>query len=101
MSLTSCSKTTRTTIAECVQCPRCEGGGKLTLRAFSEELAETLELLRKSGELTAVDLHEMVGKQQQTQPTAMNARLEHLRALGFVSRRKSGRCWLYRAQGAH
>ena len=71
-----------------IKCPRCEGAGEIEL---SEDLMKTLKALNKPA--TADKISEVLGWCGHT--TAINNRLEDLRALGFVSRTRIGRCWLY------
>lgn len=74
-----------------IDCPHCDGSGKIKLSAGS---LRTLEILRKLGPSTAVALNHHRSFSELT-PTALNNRLEYLRANALVSRHRSGRTWVY------
>ena len=69
------------------KCRRCHGSGA---EPISKQLLVTLTALKRRGEASAGQLaNNGVG------PTAIINRLEDLRQLGFVDRRKIGRTWKY------
>lgn len=74
-------------------CPQCKGGGAIPMH---DALWYTLGAMETGAEYTARDMARCMG----TGDTAMSNRLEDLRLLGHVARRKLGRSWLYRADGA-
>ncbi len=81
----------RHTVALMVRCEGCRGKGKIPMPDWAYE---ALCLVRRHGETTAAGL---VGVTVDTVGgTALNNRLEWLRARGFLVRRKVGKQWLYR-----
>jgi predicted transcriptional regulator len=79
-----------------VCCPKCNGVGQIELRDLNRDLAETLKVVREYAPMTATDVASRLKPTPQI--TAVNNRLERLRALGFVERRKSAanhKQWVY------
>lgn len=74
-----------------VPCWHCNGSGRVLL---SDELLETLEALKTRKTASARDL--FLTLKLNCHPTAMNNRLEDLRGLGFLTRKRDGKRWLYR-----
>lgn len=72
-------------------CPRCEGAGEIPL---SDALEDTLASLKEYGPMTAPNLRPLAKGSTLTN-TAVNNRLEDLRNLGFVERKRSRRGWTY------
>lgn len=69
-----------------VTCHTCHGSGQEKLQ---EGLLETLQSLGKSEAAACEIVAEGVSV------NAVNNRLERLRAMGFVKRRRAGKFWLY------
>jgi hypothetical protein len=76
-----------------IKCGKCDGNGKV---ALDPALAETLTALISNPESTAPQLREMMfsGKPYPS-VNAVNNRLEKLRKLGMIDRRKLGIAWEY------
>lgn len=77
-----------------IQCPRCKGDGHVELDG---ELLITFNLVKKLLDATALKVHGVVSKNNRVGVSAINNRLEDLRTLGLVSRRRNGRQWIYTA----
>jgi hypothetical protein len=74
-----------------VVCPKCRGAGSIDL---AEPLLRVLRFVRQHRQATAQDVFEMLGREV-THPTAANNRLEDLRKLQLLDRRRRGRNWVY------
>lgn len=73
-----------------VPCRACDGRGRVPL---PRESRETLALLRRRGASSGAD----VARASNIKHTAANQRLERLRGLGFVTRERDGKEWIYTA----
>ena len=79
-----------------IKCPRCDGSGRVVLNGL---LATTLALVSFQSE--GVTVNEAWRRNLTAWPssnikiTAINNRLEELRRLGLVDRKKEGRAWRY------
>lgn len=73
-----------------MRCRACDGTGHVSLPA---EMLNTMALLRR-GPITAPELRQYMPEGSRS-ATAANNRLEVLRQLGFVERRKEARRWVY------
>ncbi len=73
-----------------VKCPCCQGTGRVELTGV---YAETLDMLRTTGEAHAARLAHAAG----CRATAMNQRLAALERLGAAASRRFGRLRLFRA----
>lgn len=73
-------------------CPKCDGAGEIPL---SFELWQVLRLVRKRRGITAPDVAEALDPRGEFHPSAFNNRLEILRNMGLVKRRRSGKTWFY------
>jgi len=73
-----------------VTCPECGGYGEVDM---PEPYWQVLGILRAGGGRTAGELAEKIGNGIRV--TAVNNRLEWLRAAGFVRREREGRNWRY------
>lgn len=62
---------------------------------LSDSLLRVLKLVKKHKEITAPAIHLQLVKSEDVVVTAINNRLEYLRSLGFVDRRKNGKQWIY------
>jgi len=71
-----------------IECHRCHGKGQVEM---SDELFETLKAVGKESTVDNV----LTKLKWRGHPTAINNRLEELRALGFLSRVRIGRQWQY------
>lgn len=82
------------TAAPTFPCPKCAGVGKLALNKF---LLETLQTVKKLRGATAKEIHFALNAGENIHTTAINNRLEDLRALGLVIRNRSedGKSWVY------
>ena len=76
-----------------IECPTCHGSGKAPL---SETYASTLALFKRN-ELTAEQARVRSGETG-VEVTAFNNRLRFLMELGFLTRRREGKFWLYSLQ---
>jgi DNA-binding HxlR family transcriptional regulator len=76
-----------------VTCPMCGGVGDVPFAKVHARLARLCERMYSQPPLSAQDLH--AAAPGDVSVTAYNNRLEDLRALGFVERRKQGRRWVY------
>lgn len=76
------------------QCSRCGGTGKTPL---SDEMLTVYEAFTGAKEYDAIALVKHL--KWQGHPTAINNRLEHLRSIGLLERRKSSKTWIYRKAG--
>lgn len=72
-------------------CPQCLGSGRVPLGW--RHLA-VVRLLQHRRELCAADIHRQL--RERVIIPAINNRLERLRRLGFLARRRVGKLWLYR-----
>jgi hypothetical protein len=81
-----------------IQCRACAGTGMVEL---SQELFDVYAMLKLLGEATAAVIHFRLRASRSTTGrvghTAINNRLEDLRALGFAKRWKEGRQMVYEA----
>lgn len=76
-------------------CSKCDGCGSSPLQP---ELQVTLDLLRREGPLTSPGVYQFLVTDDHASETWVNNRLETLRRLGFVTRKKvNARTWLYSA----
>lgn len=75
-----------------ITCPKCHGTGRTLL---TPDLTRTLEIVRQKGKIDAVSLREIMDGEHAFHATAYNNRLNELMELGFVTRTRSGRVWLY------
>ncbi len=73
-----------------VTCSKCKGTGK---RRLSRHLMETLNHVSIVGEATAEDIAARLPDDIGT--TAVNNRLEDLREMGLLKRRRDKRFWVY------
>ena len=77
-----------------IVCPKCAGKGELPLARVHPELTLALDdVIRHRG----MSAPEMAAFYDGVGTTALNQRLEHLRKLGLVRRKRSGRSWRYYA----
>jgi hypothetical protein len=76
------------------QCTRCNGTGKTPL---SDEMLAVYQAFTHTNELNAEQIVGGIG--WKGHPTAINNRLEHLREIGLLERRKSSKTWFYRKAG--
>lgn len=74
-------------------CPTCHNCGTIPM---PEKLTETLRAFTGTKELIAADFT----KGSKVGTTAHNNRLEKLRAMGFLKRRRQGKTWFYSLKGA-
>lgn len=74
-----------------VKCPQCNGCGR---KPLGDELFSVYASAYNGGQVTAVGLSKTVGRKVSV--TAMNNRLEDLRALGLLTRERIGRRWHYK-----
>lgn len=73
-----------------IECPTCGGSGRAPL---PDALQETLNVLPRRGQFTAAEIHAKIpGK---VEVTAINNRLESLRALSLLTRERFGKFWKY------
>jgi predicted transcriptional regulator len=77
---------------EKTKCRTC-GQGLVPLSASHQE---TLDYLRKNGDSTAMEIWQ-ARKEKNIAITAINNRLEKLRELKLVDRKKKGKAWVYTA----
>jgi len=70
-----------------IPCPKCNGSGRVFLPCLLNAVRQRLRGGRTAPEL--LDQFPGVGV------TALNNRLEKLRALGLVTRKREGRAWRY------
>jgi hypothetical protein len=77
-----------------IKCRRCNGKGKVELDPI---LSGTLHILRELKSCTALQMFECLERQQNLSinVTALNKRLERLRAAGLARREKKGKTWQY------
>lgn len=75
-------------------CGRCGGTGTMPM---PEWLSETLALIPRKSAVTTADIGRKIPGVTRN---AQNNRLECLRLLGFVSRERRGKFWLYRKTSA-
>ncbi len=73
-----------------IVCRACNGDGYEPLPATH---ARVLRVLEKSGSMTAPAIWSKLG--ERLGATAINNRLEHLRAWHYVGRMREGRTWMY------
>ena len=73
------------------KCTRCNGTGKTPL---SDEMQTLYQAFTARNELNANQAALLI--EWKGHPTAINNRLEHLRELGLLQRRKSSKNWIYR-----
>lgn len=73
-----------------VPCLCCNGSGKMQLPS---SLWDTLLALKRRRNAHAAELLPFIN--DEVDATAINNRLERLRALGFVTRRKRSKFWIY------
>lgn len=59
---------------------------------LQEPLLETLKLIPKTGATTA---HKLAARIHGVSSNAQNNRLERLRKLGFLTRHREGKFWMY------
>lgn len=69
-------------------CPKCQGSGEVILQ---DGLLETLAKFGPRSRHTAADLHDP----NESTPNAINNRLEKLRKIGLLQRKRKGRRWVY------
>ena len=74
-----------------VTCHHCKGAGKLPL---SDDMLLTLDAVKYLQEADVIEVKTAVLWEGHT--TAINNRLEDLRKLGLLTRKRDGRRWLYR-----
>jgi hypothetical protein len=79
-----------------IPCPKCKGNGRVDM---GKELLQTLDLVKtfeKNGEdATAPEIHLLLGDPYLSSTTAINNRLNDLVALGFLTRERHGKTWVY------
>lgn len=73
------------------RCPKCGGTGTVQM---GDGYAGVLDALRKCGPKTVRELAFIFPR---VRATAMNNRLEYLRAAGLVKREREGIAWIYEA----
>lgn len=76
-----------------ISCRKCEGSGAVDLE---DSLWNTLQVLAKLKRATAPEIFEQSqGENAFIKVTAINRRLEDLRALNLVEREREGAVWKY------
>lgn len=74
-----------------IKCAACNGTGKQRL---PEALERTIRLFKPKKRITASEAHELLAEHQIT-VAAVNNRLEDLRKLGLLNRKRDGKSYLY------
>lgn len=75
-----------------VKCESCDGTGEVEL---DQTLLETLKIVRKLGRATASEVYAHKDFKDKVVLTAVNNRLDELFNLGFLTRSKCSRQWMY------
>lgn len=73
-----------------VPCPTCKGKSTIDM---SPRLRETFALFPRGKRLTSADVHTLLESGSST--NSVNNRLEDLRKLGFLDRKRTGKYWSY------
>lgn len=75
-----------------IKCRKCNGRGSVELDRI---LAGTLHILKELKSCTAPQMYDALQPGYRGTVTALNKRLERLRAAGLVTRKNLGRGWTY------
>lgn len=75
-----------------IECPKCGGSGEVEL---GDELMEVLRVTAGMRKITAPAVFKRLNYQGSS-PFAINNRLTELKRLGFYSRRREGRTFVYK-----
>jgi hypothetical protein len=75
-----------------IQCPHCLGHGEIPL---ADIYVDVLIVVRSHAEIETLDVLEKLD--EKINPSALCNRLYRLMELGFVTRRRHGKCWVWKA----